>query len=285
MLYGVIDVGSNSVRLMISDGERTLYKKIKTTRLAEGLIDGDLTLKPAPVDRTVQAVLSFIDHAKSQKVDKIMVFATAAVRQATNGDYFVQKVFDASGVRVFVVSGEQEAFLGFAGALNGKDGVVVDIGGASTEIISSFNQKINYSKSINVGAVRLNTLFQQDKVKIENYLDEKLLEFGSLPNGALCAIGGTATTIASLVLELEPYDPNKVDGFVLKISYLKSLVDKLFSLSIEDRKKLKGMYADRAEVIAGGTLELYMIMQMLGVTECTISERDNLEGYLMLKRR
>lgn len=285
MLKGVVDVGSNSVRLMISDGDRTIYKKIKTTRLAEGLTDTDLTLKPLPIERTVQAVLSFIEEAKAESVGELYIFATAAVRQAKNGNEFCQRVLTLSGEKVDVVDGKTEGLLGLTGALYGNDGVVIDIGGASTEIISSKAQNVEYAKSINVGAVRLNTLFSQDKDKITEYLADKLNEFGKLPSGDLYSIGGTATTIAALLLELEPYDPNVVDGYKIKIEDLKNLVDKLFSLSIEERKKLKGMYADRAEIISGGALELYMIMKMFRTDVCTVSERDNLEGYLMLKRR
>ncbi len=284
MLYGVIDVGSNSVRLMLSNGDRTLYKKIKTTRLAEGLSNENLALSPKPIERTAQAVLSFIEQAKIEHANEIYVFATAAVRQATNGQVFCNRVKELSGFTVDVVDGQTEAFLGLSGALDGKDGLVLDIGGASTEIIVSQNKKITYSKSLDVGVVRLNNLYKQDKEGIRDYLSTRILEFGIVPSEKIYVIGGTATTVAALLLELEPYDPLKVDGFKIKREDLSALVDKLFSLSIDQRKELKGMHADRAEVIAGGALELLMIMDALGQNICTVSERDNLEGYVMLKR-
>ena len=91
MKYGVIDVGSNSVRLMISERGRTLYKLVKTTRLSEGMGEQKI-LQPEAVERTVRAVSFFIDEAKREQVDKTFVFATAAVRRASNPEVFLQAV-------------------------------------------------------------------------------------------------------------------------------------------------------------------------------------------------
>ncbi|MBO5067436.1 MAG: Ppx/GppA family phosphatase, partial [Clostridia bacterium] len=93
--------------------------------------------------------------------------------------------------------------------------------------------------------------------------------------------GGTATSLASILQELDPYDPNKVDGYAIDVQTLMRLNDKLFSLSVEQRRELKGLQKERAEVIAGGCAVTLAILTMVGVDKITVSEKDNLEGYLM----
>ena len=133
MKYGVIDIGSNSVRLMLADENKTLYKSVKTTRLAEGMGE-ELSLKAGPIERTAHAVSFFKEQALSDGANKVFAFATASVRQACNSNEFLIAVKNACGINVEVVSGQMEATLGAKGALNGKDGAIIDVGGASTEI-------------------------------------------------------------------------------------------------------------------------------------------------------
>ncbi len=281
MKYGVIDVGSNSVRLMLSDGKETLYKTVKTTQLAEKLVENNVLL-PEAIERTVEAVSFFNQKAKSEGADKVCVFATAGVRQALNGSEFVRRVKDVCGLNVDVVSGEKEAFFGLTGALNGCDGGVLDVGGASTELITMENGEISFSKSVVIGAVRVKDACGQDRLLAEKFILEKIKEFGVFPKTQLVAIGGTATSIASLMQELDPYDPSKVDGYVVSLHNLLKLIDKLFSLNVKERKKLKGLQPERAEIIAGGCLIVYLMAKAVGVNEITISEKDNLEGYLKI---
>ncbi len=282
MKFGVIDVGSNSVRLMVSSGRKTFYKRIKTTRLAEGLGE-DKTLKQQSVLRTVKAIAEFVNQAKAENVDKIYVFATAAVRQSQNKEHFLSEVQKACGETVEVVSGEMEAELGYLGALNGDDGGVIDVGGASSEIIVVKGGKVVYCKSVNIGAVRIKDLAGQDKRTVEKLVLQSVEEYGSVPKAKFYAIGGTATTISAILQELDPYDPSKTHGYVIERGALEKLTDKLFSMSVEDRKKLKGLQPERAEVIAGGASVLLAIMDKLKISNFTVSESDNLEGYLMTK--
>lgn len=282
MKYGVVDIGSNSVRLMINKDGKTLYKLVKITRLAEGMGDEKI-LKAQSVDRTVSAVSFFKEKAHQENVDELFVFATAAVRMAKNKDYFVSELKKVTNLCVDVISGEDEAYFGGLGVLKGADGGVVDIGGASAEI-SVFNGDLQvYSKSLNIGVVKVKDVCGQDQEKAREFILEKISGYGLVPNAKFFGIGGTATSLASLALELDPYDPEKIDGYELSIEKIKQLSDLLYGLKIEDRAKLKGLQPERAEVIAGGALLMYEILNKLQAKSIVVSEGDNLEGYLINK--
>lgn len=280
--YGVIDIGSNSVRLMISDGQKSLYKILKITRLAENVKE-DCSLSAEAIKRTAEAVSFFVLKAKSEGVKNIFAFATAAVRKAPNRQIFLDLVKNLCGISVDVISGEVEAELGLKGALKGKNGGIIDIGGASTEIIVSLDGSINYFKSLYVGTVFLKNNCGQEEKALSVCIDNIIKDYGAVPDAEFFGIGGTATSVASLMQELESYDSSKVDGYVIKYSDLKILKDKLFSLSIEEKKMLKGLQSERADVIAGGVLLLLKIMEKLSLSHVTVSESDNLEGYLLTK--
>lgn len=282
MKYGVIDVGSNSVRLMISDGVRAIYKIVKTTRLAEGL-GQDKTLKEQPIFRSVLAISELYNIALKEKVDKIFIFATAAVRQAKNQEDFLLAVKNACGLEVEVVSGLKEAEIGLKGALGGVDGGVIDIGGASTEIAVVKNSNIVYSKSINIGAVSLMDLCGQDRFSAEKIVQSKIKEFGLVDKTQFRSIGGTATSVGAILQRLDVYVPEKIDGFVLDCQSLDQLTDKLYKMTLEERAKLKGLQPERVKVIACGCLILLEIMRYLNLDKLEISDKDNLEGYLMDK--
>ena len=282
MKYAVIDIGSNSVRLMISCDGISGDKDVITTKLAEGMRGGYLEI--GAMQRTVAAISFLCKKAKDCLVDKLYVFATAAVRKAKNRDEFLIEVKNECGVDVDVVSGDLEGKLGYVGALAGKDGGIIDVGGASTEITVVAGGVQLYVKSVDVGAVSVKDCCGQDKIKAEAFLLGQVKEYGEVPKTEFYAIGGTATSVAAILQELDPYDPKKVDGFLINKNQLISLKDRLYDLSVEERKELKGLRSERAEVIASGVAILCAVIEKLGVDKIIVSEKDNLEGYLKLKR-
>jgi len=283
MKFGVIDIGSNSVRLMINENGKTLYKLVEITALAEGMGEEKI-LQEQAVDRTVSTVSFFVEHAKSEKVDEILIYATAAVRYANNKDYFIQRIKSATCIDLDVISGELEGYIGRLGALSYNDGGIIDVGGASAEITAVKNGVEIYSKSLDIGVVKIKDACGQSREKALDYITEKIKEYGDIPKVEYYGIGGTATSIASLMQELEPYDPNKVDRFIIELKDLEKWIEKLYSLSIEGKRQLKGLQPKRAEVISGGVLLLYKILKKIGVNRLIVSEKDNLEGYLTYKR-
>lgn len=284
MKISAIDVGSNSVRLMVMADGKTLYKQLDTTRLAEGLA-GSGVLKPEAIERTARAVQIFAAAAELNGAGTPHVFATAAVRSSKNGADFVARVKALTGIDVDVLSGEEEAACGILGALRGRDGGIIDLGGASTEITLQQGGKTLYSKSVNIGTVRLFDMAGQDRSALQAAIDNSLNGYGSLSLDGkdIYGIGGTATSLAALYHELEKYDPKVVEGTVLTREWLCAEAEKLLSLTVEERRALRGMEPRRADVIAGGCLLMYSILNRFNADRITVSESDNLEGYVLFK--
>lgn len=282
MKIAAIDIGSNSVRLMMWADGKTLYKTLNTTRLGEGLVStGSMT--QSAIVRTAVAVRDFAARAKEEGAERVFAFATAAVRSATNRADFLKAVREEAGIDVDVISGEEEARIGILGALGCGDGGIIDVGGASTEITLQRSGERLYSHSANVGTVRLYDACGRDKAALSRYISGAIAEYGSVPAQGLTmyAIGGTATTMAAVALGLEKYDPSKTDGAQITLEQAGRMADMLLSLSVEEVKKVKGMEPRRADVIGGGCLLMCSIMSMLGADKIVVSEKDNLEGYVL----
>ena len=281
MKYAVIDIGSNSVRLLLWSDGKTLYKTLNTTRLGEGLaLTGKLS--DDAILRTSLAIRDFKQQAKAENADRVYAFATAAVRSATNGKAFTQAVKEIANLDVDVISGEEEAAIGLLGALEGKDGGIIDIGGGSTELTLQKNNSVAYSKSLDIGAVRLFDMCGRDRNKLEEVIQNKILSYGKAEcNVPMYGIGGTATSLAALSLGLKEYQAQKVQDYVLTRTKLKTLTEELFTLSPEQIVEKSCLPLKRAEIIAGGALLLYRLLGYLRVEEITVSEKDNLEGYIL----
>lgn len=277
--FAVIDVGSNSVRLMFVADGKILYKALNTTRLGEGLAEKPL-LKGEAIERSAQAVACFYERAKAEGAEHVAVFATAAVRTAENRAEFLERVRALCGLAVEVISGEEEAEIGILGALGNADGAVIDIGGASTEIVVKRQGALVYKKSVDIGVVRMKDRCGRDKAALEKMALEAAKKYGEIPvKGSIYAIGGTATTLGAQALELLEYSSEKVTGAVVSLAKVRKLADKFLAMPVEEIQKLPCMPKGRADVIAGGAVLFATIMQEHGIEELIVSDRDNLEGY------
>lgn len=280
-MIAVLDIGSNSVRLMLWADGKSVLKRVETTRLAEGLSAfGELSSEA--IGRTVACLAKLSAEARQSGAEAVYAFATAAVRSSKNGGAFCKEVKARCGLDVDVVSGEEEALLALSGALGNDDGGVIDIGGASFEVCVRSGGKAVYSKSFPMGAVRLKTLCKDDIPLLKQTAEESVSELsGEWSSVRFCAVGGTATSLARLKLGLDCYDGEKIQGLPLFRKEVEGLVRTLLPLSVEERKKLRGMDAARADILAGGVLLLFQIMQKLNLDCVFASDRDNLEGYVM----
>ena len=257
-----------------------LYKRVVTTRLAEGLSASGV-LSDEACSRTVAAIGGLCREGRDAGA-RIAAFATAAVRSAANGRAFCDRVKRECGVEVDVVSGEEEALLGLCGALGDSDGGIIDIGGASTEVCIRRGGNIAFSVSLPVGVVRLLERCGQDKEKLIGAACEAVRPLAAARGkDRLYAIGGTASTLASIRLGLSEYDAGKLAGLSLSAQYLGEIGERLLGLTVEQRKRIPGMDVRRADVIAGGAVLLYEAVCALGADEVRFSDGDNLEGYLL----
>lgn len=276
-MIGVIDIGSNSVRLMlIADNYKRKFTT--TTGLGKGSLNG--YLQQDSIKSTISAVSGYVDMARENNATDIYIFATEAVRSSKNQDEFCKAVKENTGIDIIVVPAEREAEMGFRGAYTEGTCLVLDIGGASTEIVVGSSDKILYKKSVPIGIVRIS-----DKVKsgirAEDYISEMLKGFGDIPKADnYYAIGGTASSIVAINEELVPYDTNKVHLYTLAKNVVDSWQQRLDKMSVEEIRRLKGIDTKRAEVIGGGAKLLLNIMNMLNIDSISVSENDNLEGFL-----
>lgn len=253
-------------------------KQLNSTVLADGLFFSG-KLSQEAIARTSDAVKKFCDCAKAEKVDNIFVFATEAVRAAQNGKDFTDAVLAKTGIAVDVIEGAVEAQIGFIGASPDKTKTVAvfDIGGASCEIVSGKNGNITYSKSVPVGCVRLHDGANGERARAVELISAAIPK--ELPQTEIAlGIGGTATALGSMASCPKKYEPEIVHGSIVKKEFLLKVADEFF-----DRKNMRSLYPaltqNRAKVIGYGALAALQILDALGKSEFTVSERDNIEGY------
>ena len=283
-MKAVIDIGSNSVRLAVfADGQIVLKRKC-TTQLGRGLAASGL-ISDERKAATINAIRDFVKISVNLGVDKndIYAFATAAVRRAGNGREFMDETYSASGVKVYLVGEDEEALLAAEGALGGKDGCVLDIGGASSELIVKKNGKIIYVHSLPLGAVVLTDSFAKDKAAAKAYVASRVTEYGKVPIiDLLTGIGGTTSCCSRVVAKSQNEDEELADGKIVSLEKLKTLEDKFYTLTEKEMEKM-GVERERTGIIACGVTLLIGIMEYLGVSAYVSSENDNLLGFYNAK--
>lgn len=279
MKIGVIDIGSNSVRLMLWVDGKTLFKQIKTTRLGDGLNFAP-RLKNEAIERTALAVKEFKERAEKEGAEGVYAFATAAVRSAENGAEFVQKVLSLCGVKVEVLSGLREAEIGLFGALKNSDGGIIDVGGASTEVTVRSNGKVIYTFSANVGTVRILDGAGRDYKKIKEFVADKIKSYPAADFSSLeiYAVGGTASRLGAIKNGIKEYRAEIINGTVLYAEEIHALAERLCNTSVEEIKNTT-ICGSSADLIGGGAELMASVMDLFGVKKITVSESDNLEGY------
>lgn len=278
MSNAIIDVGSNSVRMLFRG-----KKYMENTQLAENLMNtGELC--ESAMERTEKAVKRFYDYAKDNGAAEVYAFATEAVRSARNGNEFAQRL-TKDGIVVDILQGETEAQTGFCGAYTGEGTVaILDIGGASSELAVGNRNGLLYAHSLRLGSVRLKD-YAPDSQKQALYAEQAVKDYGKVPKfDKLIAIGGTLSQLCAVMKSLEPYDAEQVHNTVMTIKDVESVTQKILSTPIEKRAEIKGLHPKKILVAPSGGILAAEIMKYLNITELTVSEKDNLEGYATLKK-
>lgn len=293
-MRAIIDIGTNSVRLLMAEkdekGEwKTLRKELRSTRLGEGMTD-KATIGQGAKERTLSAVGEFTAMAKLEGAEDIFAYGTSIMRDASNGEEFADEVTAASGVPVRILSGKEEAYYSYIGAA-GTSGVitsVVDIGGGSTEICVGFGTDVGARHSFRLGCVRCSKQFDtttaRGRAELKKHCftlfrETDLME--SMRNvKRWIGVGGTVTSLASMLQELEVYDSSKVQDYVIHPEDVSKILEKLSKMSYDDKCHMKGLLPSRADIIVAGVVILDSLMEYFALSEITVSDRDLSEGLL-----
>ena len=299
MQAAVIGIGSNSVRALVARNNggvfERLYRDREGTRLFAGL-DSRGMLKEESILKTAEAVRRMVLSARGKGAEDLSVFATSAARDAANGQYFMDAIEAAAGIRPAILSGEEEARLSFFGASRAvKDECfcgVIDIGGGSTEIVSGQGEEIECAFSCQMGAVRLFRMLpinrKEDMVPVTGaalgILEKKLEEYGEirLPD-IWIGTGGTFTTLAAMVKEIPWTARTHMHGTRVTKDEIRNVGEKLAGMPLEERIRLPGLQPGRADIVVHGICILLAVMERFGIETITVSEWGNLDGYLWKK--
>ena len=276
--YAYIDVGSNSVRLLLNG-----KKYLTNTQLAEKLVPGGNIL-PEAAARTSEAIKSFRRFALDNGADEVFVFATEAVRSANNGKDFAA-LLSADGITLDVLSPQTEAKIGFDGAYCGRGEfqAVLDVGGASSELAVGNDKGLIYSHSLPLGAVRIKD-YSLDRKTVEKLVNERVFEYGEVPPFTeMVTIGGTTSSLVAVRDGIEPYDPSKIHLKKITYAEMEDTVSRILATPVEKRAAIKGMHPQKTLILPAGILLVMGIMRYLSLEEITVSENDNLEGYKRLQ--
>ncbi len=291
MIRAVIDIGTNSVRLIVAErmpggNWKVLRKGMDPSRLGECMTDR-ASISASAAERTLEAVKNFTDVARAAGAEDIRAYGTAILRESAEGHAFAQKVTDTFGIPLKILSGDLEAFYSYLGAVGSTSSVasVVDIGGGSTEICMGFGTEIGFHKSFPVGCVRCSSMFdtttargigELKKYALKHFQESKDL---SAVKHWIC-VGGTATSLASMLMKLETYESAKVQDYKIESDAVSDALRSLYQMSYEERCHVKGLRADRADIIVAGVAILDALMEYFALTEIFVSDRGLSEGLL-----
>ena len=290
----VIDVGTNSARLLVADvdGGRVspVERRSTVTRLGRG-VDLSGRLSAEAIEDACAAIGEYVAVLRELGAEEVETIATSAVRDAENGSAFVAELRERFALSARVLDGEEEARLTYLGATAEQPPeeptLVIDIGGGSTELIVGGGADTSFHTSLQAGVVRHTerhiasdppTALELEALAADvRGLIESALEPGVEARAGI-AVAGTPTSLAAVEMELEPYDPARVHGHELSLPSIQRMLSLLASSSLAERVTIPGMHPDRAPTIVAGVVILVEAMRAFGLEEITVSEHDILYG-------
>jgi exopolyphosphatase/guanosine-5'-triphosphate,3'-diphosphate pyrophosphatase len=293
----VVDVGTNSTRLLIADvaADRQiteLDRRTTVTRLGAG-VDHTGRLADEAMQRVFGVLATYRDAIDAHVAGDAVAILTSAVRDARNGPEFARAIRDRFALDARTISGDEEARLTFAGATSGRKGdkplVVIDIGGGSTELVVGRRGAIDDHASTQAGVVRQTERHLHTDPPSQAELDalaqevREVVAKGVPPEQRRAvrhaiAVAGTATSLGAIAQKLEPYDPEKVHGYLLSYGECERILGELAKLPLERRREVPGLHPDRAPTIVAGVIILLQTLELFDLEEFEVSEHDILRG-------
>jgi len=302
MRVAVVDIGTNSTRLLIADVDPStgaveeIMRRSRVTRLGHG-VDSGGSLSQEAEDRVTATLADYRDALAAHGCKANLAVLTSAVRDAANGAAFAARVREDYGLDARVLSGEEEAQLTFLGAMSGRPApseptVVIDIGGGSTEFVVGIGHTAGFHVSVAAGVVRMSERHihsdPPDPRELQSLaLDTRATFLDGLPPEERApvkrgiAVAGTATSAAAIDLELDPYDPSRVHGYPLLLATVELLLARLADMTDAQRRTLVGLEPDRAPTIVAGMILLAEALRAFELEQVEVSEHDILYGGVM----
>ncbi len=290
MNYATIDIGTNTVLLLISNYPplKILCDEARITRLGEGLHQQPFFIEKAQ-ERTLAALKTYKEICTKQKVVTIIAVGTAAFRKAKNAPQFIDRVEKETGIRIQIISGEEEARLSYLSAKKDfstyENLFVLDIGGGSTEIISKEG-----GVSLDLGAVVMTErIVRHDpptEEEVQQMVEEVDQKVGTIQKPhthnipTLVGLAGSVTTLSAIKQKLAIWDGSKVQGSRLTQEDIQTMIDLFRKTTVAEKSKIPGMVAGREDTILVGSLILQKVMEKLGVSEVIVSDRGLRYGLL-----
>jgi exopolyphosphatase/guanosine-5'-triphosphate,3'-diphosphate pyrophosphatase len=290
----VIDVGTNSARLLVADVREgrvsPVERRSRVTRLGRG-VDLSWRLSAEAIEDTCGAIGEYVEAIEELGADRVDAIATSAVRDAGNGGAFIAELRERFALSTRVLDGEEEARLTYLGATSEhsptRPTLVIDIGGGSTELIVGSGEEISFHASLQAGVVRHTERHiasdPPTAVELESLaadvrgLIETAIEGGPSAEEGI-AVAGTPTSLAAIEMQLDPYDPSRVHGHVLALPPIQRMLSQLASAPLSERVQIPGLHTDRAPTIVAGVVILAEAMRAFDLERITVSEHDILYG-------
>jgi exopolyphosphatase / guanosine-5'-triphosphate,3'-diphosphate pyrophosphatase len=295
----VVDIGSNSTRLLVADvsadGTLTeLERRTKVTRLGDK-VDRTGRLAPDAIERVLAALAEYRELIDRHGASPTVAVLTSAVRDAANGSDFMARVRDDYGLDARTIPGDEEARLTFLGATSERPPddatptVVIDIGGGSTELVVGTGHEVSFHVSTQAGVVRhterhiktdpptaaeLDALAADVRAIFEKEVPEDIREC----THAAIAVAGTATSLGAIDLDLECFDPNKIHGHLLSVGACAAILERLAAMPEPQRREVRGLHPDRAPTIVAGVVMLIEALRAFGLDSTEVSDHDILRG-------
>lgn len=285
---GIIDIGSNSIRLVIYeisgiDAYRVIDESKESARLSEK-IDQDGSMKHEDMMSIVHTLLHFKVLCEANRTDSLRAVATAAIRNAANSAEIIEVLCKESGIEVEILSGEEEARIGFLGMINTidvKDGFVIDIGGGSTEVSLFLDRTLIHSVSFPFGSVNTTKKYTKDGVADQETLSrirqmvlsslQKELWIKEHKGLPLIGLGGTIRSVAKLDQRARKYSLSLTHKYRMEGSPVSQLLAQLAPMPLEKRKKMDGMTGNRADIIVPGLVILQTVFEYAGSSHYIVS--------------
>ncbi len=296
MRVAVIDIGTNSTRLLIADVEGARADQVErvttVTNMGRGVDHTNMICTDA-IEDVCEVISGYKARYEEMGAERVLAVATSAVRDATNGDAFIAELRERFGLDAHLLTGEEEAHLTYLGATANRSDdeptLVFDIGGGSTELIFGSGMEVGFHTSLQAGTIRQSerhlTSDPPDPRELEHLatdcrklIDDAIADRPEARPSRAIAVAGTPTSLAAVDQKLEPYDPGRVHGYRLGLQRIQRMLSKLSSLPLAERLRVPGLHPGRAPTIVAGTVILVQVMRAFGLEEIEVSELDILHG-------